>query len=608
MKKHWLVIAALLTLLMFIPLLACDDDDDDDDDDNDDNDDVTPDDDDDDNDDNDDVTPDDDDTTPDDDDDDDYVVPPVNNPEPYWPEWVLKHWVWEDASTQESALEMVDGFLNRDIPVGAIIIDSPWATGYSTFEFDPALFADPQGMIDDLHALGIRVFLWTVPNVNVDSPNYQEGFDNGYYINNGRTVEWWKGEGSFIDFNNPDAMAWWHGMIDNVLDMGIDGWKTDGTAFYTLMFIMVQTATGPISPKEYQEQYYTDFFEYTREQLGPDRVITARPVDSYGIPFWGPSFAPRDVNPCGWVGDQDGNWFGLNAALTNMYFSGVRGFVNFGSDVSGYRGGGQRETELFVRWVQLGAFSPVMEQGNPDDIYPWDYGADVLNLYRDYVLLHHQLIPYMYSQGAHYYDDGLSVYRPILKFNWHHNLGDDLLVAPIAGPGGEKEVNFPDGDTWVYWFDGTEYEGGTVQDLEFDLEEYPVFVRKGAILPLDFGENSILGPGADGRAPITAVIYQSEEGATTHIYEEGGTGADIDYAWAKGLLIHLSATDRAYAFLIKDVDAPGEVLVDPAGELSDAGSLETLATSETGFFYDSSARELWIKPGNAQQGVVIEVN
>ena len=76
------------------------------------------------------------------------INPPVVNSSPPWPEWVLRHWVWEDESTQESAVSLVADYLARDIPVGAIIIDSPWETGYNTFAFDPKLYPDPQQMID----------------------------------------------------------------------------------------------------------------------------------------------------------------------------------------------------------------------------------------------------------------------------------------------------------------------------------------------------------------------------------------------------------------------------------------------------------------------------
>ena len=79
---------------------------------------------------------------------------PEPDPAPPWPQWAWEHWVWEDESTQESVLTLVDGYLDRGIPVSAVIVDSPWAIGYNDFEWDNELYPDPQGMVDDLHERG----------------------------------------------------------------------------------------------------------------------------------------------------------------------------------------------------------------------------------------------------------------------------------------------------------------------------------------------------------------------------------------------------------------------------------------------------------------------
>ncbi|HPM76513.1 MAG TPA: glycoside hydrolase family 31 protein [bacterium] len=605
MKNRW-VLFAILVLFCSMMFVACGDDDDDDDNDSGDDtvdDDTT-----------DDDAGDDDDTgvgddDDDDDDDDDFVVPPVENPEPLWPEWVLRHWVWEDESTQSSATQYVDDYLAHDIPVGAVIIDSPWETGYNTFEWDESLFADPQGMIDYFHSLDVRVFMWITPNVNVDSPNYQEGFDNGYYINDGRTLEWWKGEGSFIDYNNPDAMTWWHGLMDNVLDMEIDGWKTDGSEFGLYIFSpIVHTYSGNITPKEYQEQYYRDFFNYTRERLGNDRVITARPVDSYGVPFWGPTFAPRDVNFAAWVGDQDPTWFGMNAALINLFFSGDRGAVNIGCDIGGYRSDDMRDKNVFIRWAQLGALLPIMENGGGGEHRPWMYDTETEDIYRKFVLFHEQLLPYLYSQGAEYYDDGLSLLRPIDKWTWHYNLGDDLLVAAMVNPGTVKTVKFPEGATWINYWTGEEYAGGTEEKLDFPFDQYPVFVRKGAIVPMDNSLHETVFPvKADERAPIIAVIYPAAGEKSFNVYEEGGTGANISYTLQEEMTIRLSATERQYAFRLMNVDTPTKVSAEPYGVLAAAAGLQALEEAESGWYYDPAARELWIKPGAADRGLMVTV-
>jgi hypothetical protein len=374
------------------------------------------------------------------------------------------------------------------------------------------------------------------------------------------------------------------------------------------LWLVVQTATGPISPKEYQELYYRDFFNYTRERLGNDRVITARPVDSYSIPFWGPSFAPRDVNFAGWVGDQDPNWFGLNAALNNMYFSGRRGYVNFGSDIGGYRGDEIREAELFVRWAQFGAFSPIMENGGAGEHRPWMYDGAVLDVYRTFTKLHHALLPYLYSQGAAAYPADESLYRPLEKYSWHHLLGDSILVAPIAAAGGTKEVHFPDG-VWIDFFTRERYAGPATEVLEFPLDRYPVFVREGAIVPLDLREGGPFAPTDDDYPPLTIDVYLGAAGGRFDVYEQDADGARIEYDWnAENHELSLSATPRGYAFRLIDADRPAAVSVQPHGALDELADLTALRDAAAGWTYDAAHRELWIKPGDAARGLIVTID
>ena len=542
----------------------------------------------------------------DDDSEAEYIVDPVINEAPPWPQWVLRHWVWEDESTQDSALSLVADYLENDIPVGAIIIDSPWETGYNTFEFDTDLYPSAQDMIDEFHDSDVRVFMWITPNVNDDSPNFQEGLDNGYYVNDGALTNWWKGDGAFIDYNNPDALQWWHGLMDKVLDMGIDGWKTDGSAFMLWFSGFVDTFTGPINPHQYQALYYSDFFNYTREKLGNDRVITSRPVDSYGIPFWGPTFSPRDVCFAGWVGDQDPTWGGLTAALINLKFSSEAGYVNFGSDIGGYRGDEIRQKELFIRWAQLGSMCPIMENGGSGEHRPWMYDEETLNIYRSFTKLHHQLIPYLYSQGATSYARGVS----LMRFNekgFHYLLGDNLFVASIYADSNDKTIKFPDG-TWIDFFGGAEYEGGTTEDFTFSLDQYPIFVKKGAIIPLDLGDASLYDLSEEELPPLTVSFYpEPGQSSTFDVYEEFGSGAKISASYSNTISIRLSATSRKYVFRVFSDEAPISVEYGDGAALDEVLEFDSLASMDGSFTFVEEDGAIWIKPGDPSKGIVIRV-
>lgn len=411
-----------------------------------------------------------------------------------WPDWALRHWVWEDESTQDSVFEMLDGYAENDIPVGAIIIDSPWATGYSTYQWDTERFPEPQAMIDEIHARDVRLMLWTVPMINIDVPElYEEANNAGYFLvdedtNEAMVYEWWKGEGSLIDYYNPDAVAWWHELIRPILEMGIDGWKTDGAEFGVALQISYSMAAGrTVTRQEYSHLYYQDFFDFSRDVMGADRIITARPVDNYGANFGGDAvaFAPTEITWAGWVGDQDSDFEGLKMALRNMYWSAEYGYLSFGSDIGGYRHDDElplgREKETFIRWAQMGAFSTVMENGGSGEHWPWRFDQETVDIYKRFTDLHYKLLPYFAAEGVQAIEDERSLYKFTHNDRYSYLLGDDIFVAPVLEENGAVTISFPTGE-WMYLFDSSQVFDQSNQEMAFTvpLDEFPVFVRVGS--------------------------------------------------------------------------------------------------------------------------------
>lgn len=421
-----------------------------------------------------------------------------------WPEWVFYHWVWEDESTQQSAQQLVDDYRAHDIPVGAIIIDSPWETGYNTFDWDSSLYPNPQGMVDYFHSKDVRVFIWITSAINIDAqPLYNEGASNNYFMTSSLNTsqpaveEWWKGEGSLIDFWNPAALAWWKGLMDKTLDLGIDGWKTDGTDLMALTGNYSPGKGSTVTIDEYSDAYYRTFHDYTRQRLGNDRVNTSRPIDNYGNDIGGndgflgtlATFAPVDINWAGWVGDQDADFAGMTWALNNMYHSSEFGYLAFGSDVGGYRENSSfpphmRQKELFIRWAQLGAFSPIFENGGGGEHRPWMFDQQTEDIYRKLVKLRHGcMIPYLMESAATAYSNSESMMQFFNKTDYSYLLGPDIFVAPFLAEGTSIAVSFPAGSRWVYLYDETKvYDGGTTVTLDVPYEEYPAFFKEGSSL------------------------------------------------------------------------------------------------------------------------------
>ncbi len=417
-----------------------------------------------------------------------------------FPEWAWQHWVWEDESTQDSVVEMIDGYEAADIPVAAIIIDSPWETAYNDFAWDPARFPDPDAMIAELHSRDVRVMLWIVPAINLDAePLYSEWADNGWFMQNDAeggpaVIDWWKGEGSLIDYWNPDAVDAWHALMQPVLDQQIDGWKCDGLDFSAIAARYSPAAGRDVERAEYSAMYYRDFYETTRQALGDDRIITARPVDNYGAGIGGEAvaFAPHDTLVAGWVGDQDASFGGIRAALDNFYWSADIGYLAFGSDIGGYRDEDSeplgRSREVFLRWAQLGAFSPVMENGGGGEHWPWRFDDETTTAYRGLVELHHAMVPWLRDKGAVARQEGRSLMAFVDRKTYAFVLADDIFFAPVFDDDDDTEtatlaVTFPEGADWRWLSgDGRSFSGGTSTSLTLSLTEFAGFVRVGSDL------------------------------------------------------------------------------------------------------------------------------
>jgi alpha-glucosidase (family GH31 glycosyl hydrolase) len=499
-----------------------------------------------------------------------YVVEPIQVPKALYSDWAHSHWVWlnKNIQNQTALLQLVNDYTARDIPVGAIDVDSEWSTGINNFQWNTKKFPDAKGMIDQLHSRGVKVICWATSMINTDSSNYQEGKQKGYYLNDGATIKWWHGHGSFLDYSNPDAVDWWHKQLDIPLNDGIDGFKTDGTDPFVVELIFIKGHQGKITEREYANWYYRDFFYYTRQKRGDEGLIMARPVDSYKFIYW--SFAPRDVVFSGWVGDQDPTFDGLQTALKNMFHSAWRGYVGFGSDIGGYRSG-NRTREVFMRWFQLGAFNALMENGGENEHRPWVFdqlygtGNETVDTYRKFVHAHHELIPYLMSAGMDAWNGNYSIMKPIAKdtiftpSTWAYMLGKDIFVTPVVDNSTSTTIEFPTGNDWVdYWDHTITHKGGSkLKHYPVPLTTMPIYKRAGSIIPLNV-TRSYLNHGDESSSKYLTLLFEqprtSEKKLISRFYSEG---FEVKYQMVQeqyAMDIWVSAQSQPLILLIRGVE------------------------------------------------------
>jgi len=224
--------------------------------------------------------------------------------------------------------------------------------------------------------------------INVENPDFPMAEAKQYMVRDKRgkvyPLHWWHGDGGLLDYSNPEAVSWWHSKMDNVLDMGVDGFKCDGTDPYIGEYIITGGALGyqnqSLTYQQYADSYYRDFFQYTREKRGDVGLIMSRPsdcmVDSVAKVCWG--YSPKDVVYSGWVGDDDATFNGLRGCAKKVVYSAWGGYANFGCDVGGYRGSNDLDKHLFIRWAQYSAFLPLMENGGGGEHRPWLYDNETV--------------------------------------------------------------------------------------------------------------------------------------------------------------------------------------------------------------------------------------
>ncbi|MEI7937944.1 MAG: TIM-barrel domain-containing protein [Verrucomicrobiota bacterium] len=458
-------------------------------------------------------------------------------PVPLTPPWALECWLWEDdVNTAAYVNELLEGYAKYDLPVRTILIDSPWSYRYNDFKVDEERYPEPEKFFRSLKDRGYRIVLWMTCMVDSSSKDtrvkdsqafYEEARTNGYLAGDGYQWKWWKGKGGFIDYSNPKAMQWWTGLQKQVMDWGCDGWKLDGCdTFFSSKVGGVavpysRTYSGTMTTRQYMDHY-------SRVELqnglarNPQFIVMVRALDQ----GWHPEgFSPLDAATVNWVGDNNHTWGlkdrGIQGAMTDILGSARLGYSVIGSDVAGYHGrsnpddigastsallgnwskpassptGGTNQfgsasdndiaPNIYIRWAEFSTFCGLFLNGGHGERRLWKRSWPELEIVRKFSWLHTELVPYMYSYVVECHNGAPPLMRPQEQGKFHYLFGNELLVAPIYADKLDWTVSLPAG-RWRYLFHDQEVVSGPAEvKREFPLDEFPVFVREGAVIPLN---------------------------------------------------------------------------------------------------------------------------
>jgi len=240
------------------------------------------------------------------------------------------------------------------------------------------------------------------------------------------------------------------------------------------------------------------------------------------VVFGRPGWTGQQAVGITWGGDQASDFWSLRTLVAATLTAAASGFSNWSHDVGGYLG--ERLVtrcphELLVRWAQFGCFTPLMQAHGRFEQEAWTYDERTLRLYREAVLLHERLLPYVRAAAATAARTGLPIVRPLCLSDpsdvrgWSiadaYGYGPALWVAPVLEHGArEREVDLPRGD-WIDFWTGEEIAGGGEIVVAAPLERIPVWVRRGAIVVTHPASHVAAGVGdtPEGERPLEATLW-----------------------------------------------------------------------------------------------------
>ncbi len=401
--------------------------------------------------------------------------------------------------TQEDVEEVAAGMRERDIPCDVIHFDIDYMQDYKVFTWNQKRYhGDPAGYLHSLAQRGFKPVVINDPGVKKEAgyPVYEEGVEKGYFA---RTPEGevyinavWPGDAAYPDFGNPQVREWWGENQKFLLEQGVRGiWNdmNEPASFKgPLPEDVVFTDEGRDSDHARMHNVYGHLMAKGTYE-GLKRLDGRRPFVITRACYAG----SQKYTTC-WTGDNHSIWAHLQMAIPQLCNLGLSGMPFAGTDVGGF--GSDATGELLVRWVQVGCFSPFFRNHSAMGTRrqePWQFGQEVLDIYRKYVKLRYHWIPYFYDLFRETEQTGAPVMRPLVYHyerdetaavcNDEFLLGDRILVAPVVSQGVTRRlVYLPEGTWYDYWTD-QRFTGPAWIVKEAPLDICPVYVKAGSAIP-----------------------------------------------------------------------------------------------------------------------------
>jgi alpha-glucosidase (family GH31 glycosyl hydrolase) len=434
---------------------------------------------------------------------------------------------WNDAIKGSASVRAVAKKLRDEkIPTTALWTED-WQGGYwlpplgksasymifpIRYDIDRTLYPDAEEVAEELHESGFRWLSYFFPYLLERSSEYREARAKGFLLRDreggvSRVHILWHRYGH-VDLTNPEARDWYMGLVEKNVRAGFDGYMADFGEYVPPGAIAGDGEIGVRSlhnrmPLLWQ-QMHREFWD--RRRPDGDYVFFCRSA-SVGSQSYAPVF---------WSGDSNTDferYDGLPSNLPAALSAGLCGLPIWAADIGGYMShtSRARDKELYFRWTELAALLPVMRTHHgthPRKNWTWDSDDETLAMFKLYCRLHTALFPYLEGLAHESAGNGMPAVRHMVlhypgdRESWRVEdqflLGDRLLVAPVLERNSRgRSAYFPPGD-WVDYWTGEVTRGPERRRVCSRLDNLPLYVRSGAILPTIDMPVDTLAPSARG--------------------------------------------------------------------------------------------------------------
>ena len=489
---------------------------------------------------------------------------------PLIPRYALGNWWSKNIPYKDTDItELVDNFKLHNIPLSTILLDKDWHIKHegtiSGFTFNYDLINNPKEMIDNLHSQNIHIGLNINPmeGISPDEIAYSRFKKASLYEEEG-----------IIPFN-----VYSSDMLNAYFDELIKPLHEMGTDFFWIDYNNPKNISILRTLNRYHTEDFKRFYNKRPMILSRNGLIAAH---RYPILYSGQTIV---------------SWKNLhlipefNSKASNI------GVSLWSHDIGGYKQGIE-DPELYLRFVQLGTYSPILRLSSDSSHYykrmPWLWDVKTYLVVKDYLNLRHRLIPYIYTEIYKYCETGLPLIQPVyyrypeiydeLDYKNEYYFGSELFISPITTKKNiimnrtVQRIFLPNG-VWYDFKTGKKFMGGKRYVTFYKDEDYPVFAKRGTIIPLAILNNKNLN-NTSNPTDLEIHIFPGQSN-TYKLYEDDGTtldykkGAylitDINYNYqqnnftviirpTKGTSSVIPQT-RNYKIRFRDVRKPSDVIV-----------------------------------------------